>query len=351
MRRHSELALNPDLEAMLDRFDGARVAVAGDLVADEYVYGETDRISREAPVLIVRYERSELKAGCAANAVLGLCALGARPVPVGLVGDDEAGARLVELLRVAGADVSRVVVARGEATATKTRILAGGKNTRRQQIVRLDRDGPPPPGPELAEKLEESLAAAARGAQAVLVSDYGLGTLPPLRPAIARLSRAGKPVCVDARYDLGAYRNVTLAKPNEVELEQAAGMRIHDDPALLEDAGRALLERLRAKALLVTRGRSGMALLRPGERPALLAAHGAREAVDVTGAGDTVMAATTLCLAVGADPLQAARLANVAGALVVAKPGTATVSVDELRDELRRIRVEQPEVLQRRRRA
>jgi rfaE bifunctional protein kinase chain/domain len=351
MRRlQNGLALNADLEALLDRFAGARVAVAGDLVADEYVYGETDRISREAPVLIVRYERSELKAGCAANAVLGLCALGATAVPVGVVGDDEAGARLVELLRAAGADTSHILVARGEATATKTRILAGGKNTRRQQIVRLDRDGPPPPSAELARELSRTLLEAAKKADAVLVSDYGLGTLPPLRPTLARLSRRGKPVCVDARYDLRGYRGMALAKPNEVELEQAVGRRIHDDLSLLEQAGRELLSALRAKALLVTRGRSGMALLRPGKKVALLPAHGAREAVDVTGAGDTVMAATTLSLAVGADALLAARLANVAGALVVAKPGTATVSAVELRAELRRARVEGPQLLPVRRR-
>jgi rfaE bifunctional protein kinase chain/domain len=348
MRRQEPAAAeNPDLEALLDRFAGARVAVAGDLVADEYVYGETERVSREAPVLIVRYERSELKAGCAANAALSLCALGAKVVPVGLVGDDEAGARLVELLRAAGADTSFIQIARGEATATKTRILAGGKNTRRQQIVRLDRDGSAQPSPQAAHKLAAALRAAAKSADAVLVSDYGLGTLPPLRGEIERLSRAGTPVCVDARYDLRSYRGVALAKPNEVELEQAVGRPILDDLGLLEQAGRELLRTLRAQALLVTRGRSGMALLRPREKVALLPAHGAHEAVDVTGAGDTVMAATTLSLAVGADALQAARLANVAGALVVAKPGTATVSAAELRLELRKAKVEEPTLLSR----
>ena len=348
MRRPLAIPINEGLESLLDRFAGARIAVAGDLVADEYIYGETDRISREAPVLIVRYERSEFKAGCAANAVLGLCALGAKVTPVGLVGDDEAGARLVELLRAAGADTRHILTAPGEATATKTRILAGGKNTRRQQIVRLDRDGPPPPGPQLSQRLVAALLAAASDSDALLVSDYGLGTLPPLRPAIARLA-ARKPVCVDARYDLRSYRGIALGKPNEVELEQAVGRTIRDDSALLEAAGRELLAQLKAKSLLVTRGRNGMALLRPREPVALLPAHGAREAVDVTGAGDTVMAATTLALAVGADPLEAARLANVAGALVVAKSGTATVSAEELRVELRRVPVAEPTLLVQRR--
>src|SRR5260370_16635926 len=141
------LALNADLEALLERFAGARVAVAGALVADEYVYGETDRISREAPVLIVRYERSELKAGCAANAALGLCALGAVAVPVGVVGDDEAGARLVELLRAAGADTSQILIAPGQATATKTPILPRAHNTPPPHLLPLPPPRPPPPPP------------------------------------------------------------------------------------------------------------------------------------------------------------------------------------------------------------
>jgi rfaE bifunctional protein kinase chain/domain len=325
---------NQALELLLERFPRATVAVVGDLVADEYVVGETDRISREAPVLVVRYERSELKAGCAANAVMNLCALGAGSVrPVGLVGDDRPGALLRGLLEEAGADVSGVLVAEGAPTASKMRILAGGKNTRRQQIVRLDRDGPGVPSGVLLKRLLAALRTALRGADAVLVSDYGLGLLEALRPALFGLAGA-RPVCVDARYHLRDYRGAALLKPNEVELEQAVGRRLGGTPEALEAAGRDFLEQLGAKALLVTRGRHGMALLRPGHATALIAAHGEREAVDVTGAGDTVMAATTLGLACGADAVLAARLANVAGALVVQKPGTATVSRAELAAEL-----------------
>ena len=324
------------LEKLLARFPKATVVVVGDLVADEYVVGETDRISREAPVLVVRYERSELKAGCAANAVMNLCALGAKSVrPVGLVGGDRPGALLKRLLEEAGADISGVLVAEEAPTASKMRILAGGKNTRRQQIVRLDRDGPGVPSGVLLKKLLAALQTAVRGADAVLVSDYGLGLLEALRPFVLALAVARKlPVCVDARYQLRDYRGAALLKPNEVELEQAVGRRLGGTPDALEKAGRELLTQLSAKALLVTRGRHGMALLRPGHATAQIAAHGEREAVDVTGAGDTVMAATTLGLACGADAVLAARLANVAGALVVQKPGTATVSREELAAEL-----------------
>ena len=329
--------MNRELHRILDRFAGARIAVLGDLVADEFVYGETDRVSREAPVLIVRYESGELKPGCAANAVANLCALGAQVQPIGLVGDDETGRGLRALLEEAGADVSCVLTAEGRQTATKTRVLAGGKNTRRQQMIRIDRDGPGAPPPALLAKLLKALKAAAASADALLVSDYGLGLLaPPLVEAACALSGAGRRVCVDSRFGLAQYRGVTLAKPNEVELEQATGRKIGDDPAALEEAGRELLRSLRSAALLVTRGRSGMALLRPGAPTALIPPHGSRDAVDVTGAGDTVMAASTLALACEADALDAARLANVAGALKVQKTGTATVSLDELRAELSR---------------
>lgn len=327
------VAPNHDLRLLLARFAKARVAVVGDLVADEYVLGETERVSREAPVLVVRYEGSELRAGCAANAVLNLCALGAKVRPVGLIGDDAVGEKLRALLMEAGADVRSVLVAKSQHTASKMRILAGGKNTRRQQIVRLDREGPGVASGLLLTRLQQALKSAVKDADAVLVSDYGLGVPESLRPELAALSLQ-IPLCADARYGLKSYRGAALAKPNEVELEQAVGKRIGDDPRALELAARTLLSELNAKVLLVTRGRSGMAVVRPNEPTILLRAHGDREAVDVTGAGDTVMAAMTLGLACKADPLQAARLANVAGALVVAKPGTATITAAELAIEL-----------------
>ena len=337
---------NPELRAVLDRFSKARIAVVGDLVADEYVYGETERISREAPVLIVRYESGDVKLGCAANAVANLCALGARVSPVGLLGDDAIGERLRGMLREAGARVDGILSAPGLATATKTRVLAGGKNTRRQQMLRIDRDGPRATPASLLGRLLRALKDAAREADAIMVSDYGLGLLsPPVVEAVLGLARSGRVVCADSRFGLSQYRGVTLAKPNEVELEQLAARPLAE-PSALEEAGRDLLRSLQAKALLVTRGRSGMVLLRPGAPTALLPVHGSTEAVDVTGAGDTVMAATTLALACGADPLQAARLANVAGALVVQKPGTATVGAAELREELLRVPVAEAELLE-----
>jgi rfaE bifunctional protein kinase chain/domain len=322
--------------------------VVGDLVADEYLYGETERVSREAPVLIVRYESSDLKPGCGANAVANLCALGARVLPVGLVGDDATGARLRQLLEEAGADISGVLSMPGVSTATKTRVLAGGKNTRRQQMLRIDRDGPGAPPAALLARLLRAVKEAARNADAVMVSDYGAGLLsPPVVEAVLGLARQGHVVCADSRYGLSQYRGVTQAKPNEVELEQLAGRPLGGDLGAIEEAGRELLRSLSASSLLITRGRAGMLLLRPGAPAAALPVHGSATAVDVTGAGDTVMAANTLGIACGADPVQAARLANVAGSLVVQKPGTATVSAGELRKELLRAAIAGPELLER----
>lgn len=335
--------MNKDLLDLLDRFPSARVAVVGDLVADEFVYGETERVSREAPVLIVRYESAELKPGCGANAAVNLCALGAQVQVLGLVGSDDTGKKLRSLLQKAGADDRTVLEVPGE-TALKTRILAGGKNTRRQQIVRVDREGPQAPSAQLATKLVQALAKAK--CDAILVSDYGMGLFsPPVVDAVRSIAAQGRTVCVDARYGLANYGGVTLAKPNEVELEAAVGRAIGDDPLALEEAGRELLRKLDAQSLLVTRGRSGMALLRAGLATALVPVHGSADAVDVTGAGDTVMAATTLALACGADPVQAMRLANVAGALKVQKPGTAVVSLAELRAELNKAKVANAQLL------
>jgi D-glycero-beta-D-manno-heptose-7-phosphate kinase len=335
--------MNEALSSLLDRLPRARVAVLGDLVADEFVYGETERVSREAPVLIVRYESAELKPGCGANAIANLCALGAQVEVFGLLGSDDTGRKLRALLKEAGANDAAILEVPG-ATATKTRVLAGGKNTRRQQIVRIDRDGPGAPNPQLTQKLVQALNESK--CDALLVSDYGLGLLSqPLVDAVRSLAAQGRTICVDARYGLAQYRGVTLAKPNEVELEAAVGRPIGDDPQALEAAGRELLQNLEAKSLLVTRGRTGMALLRPGTATALVPVHGSADAVDVTGAGDTVMAAMTLALAAGADPVEAMRLANVAGALKVQKPGTATVTAAELRAELHRGEVATPTLL------
>jgi rfaE bifunctional protein kinase chain/domain len=326
----------PALASLLPAFSGAEVVVVGDFVADEYVYGETDRVSREAPVLIVRYESSELKPGGAGNAAQNLAALGVRVRAVGAVGDDALGSALLDALEEAGVDVGGIERVRGRATEAKTRILAGGRSTRRQQMIRLDR-APSEPLPAAVERrLVRTLERLGPRARAVLASDYGSGTVGPAAiEALRKVKRGGVPVCVDSRYNLRAYTGLTMVKPNEVELEAASGVSL-SRPGGLERGARALLRKVDCDVLLVTRGRNGMSVFRRGAPPVHLPAHGSQDAVDVTGAGDTVAATFCAGLAACGDAIVAARLANVAGALVVQKPGTATVSREELAAELLR---------------
>ena len=321
------------LSALLDVFPARHLLVVGDLVADEYLYGQTDRVSREAPVLVVRHEAEEVKLGGAANAAANARALGAEVTVVGALGDDRMGGEVRRLFKAAGIAV-QAAGGPGVATETKTRILAGGINTTRQQMLRVDRGNVPPLGPDISGRLVEHLRSAAGDVDIVLVSDYGAGVVnDAVRAELRRLTERTR-VCVDSRYGLQTLAGFFAAKPNEPELQALTGVRITSEESFLH-AGKEGLDLLSCQALLVTRGRQGMALFEESGVTSL-PVHGAREAVDVTGAGDTVMATFTLALAAGATAVQAARLANVAGGLVVQKQGTATVPLPELRAELER---------------
>jgi rfaE bifunctional protein kinase chain/domain len=315
-------------------FPRRRVLLVGDLVADHYIYGQTDRVSREAPVLIVRHESSEVKLGGGANVAANVRALSGQVTAVGVLGADEMGRALRKLFTEADIQLS-VVSAKGLETETKTRILAGGVNTTRQQMLRLDRGQRGALPPRLRRTLVKRIEEAARAVDAVVVSDYGAGVVgEEVREALRKLAGEGLPVCVDSRYALSSFTGVTVCKPNEPELEALSGRPLRTEADLLE-AGRTAVKRLGCKALLVTRGRHGMALFDAAGGVDFIPVHGGKEAVDVTGAGDTVIASFSLALAAGASFGEAARLANVAGALVVQKLGTATVARDELLTELR----------------
>jgi rfaE bifunctional protein kinase chain/domain len=322
------------LEALLARFSGRRVLVLADLVADEFLYGRIDRVSREAPVLILRYDGTDVRLGGGANAVHNLRSLGAMPIPVGVLGRDPAGRRLRQLLREAGISDRRVVTDSSYTTPVKTRIMAGGAHSTKQQVVRIDRSTRLLDGSAARASALRSLGELKGGLDAVLVSDYGFGFLTPdlVESAVARARALGVPVTVDSRYELLRFRGMTAATPNELEVEAALGITIGHDRRRLEAAGRTLLRRLGARAVLVTRGSDGMALFEPRRPPLHIPVHGTDQVADVTGAGDTVIAAFTLALAAGASPAEAGLLANYAGGLVVMKRGTATVTQDELRE-------------------
>jgi rfaE bifunctional protein kinase chain/domain len=326
---------NQRLLRIIDSFARQTILVAGDLVADEFVFGEIARVSREAPVLILKRRDSAILPGGGGNAVYNLAALGARALPVGVLGDDAAGHALLARYREQRIPTEGILCEPKYVTTTKTRILAGTIHGSRQQVVRIDRepDGPPPAAARVA--VEQRVRKRLAEADAVLLSDYGYGVVTPALAARVRAAAPRLPVTVDSRYDIAGYRGLTAATPNEAELEETFHLQIGTDRDRLERAGRALLRKMRVRALLVTRGRDGMALFEP-RRPTLhIPIVGGDQNTDVTGAGDTVIAVFTLALAAGASFAGAARLANFAGGIVVMKQGTATLTADELRAAVR----------------
>lgn len=317
------------LRGIIDEFKGKRVVVFGDLVADVFVYGEISRISREAPVLVLNHRETQIVPGGGANAIHNLAALGAVPLPVGVVGDDQEGQRLIEYFANLGIDTSGIVVAKSYRTPSKTRILAGAVHSQRQQIVRLDA-GAPLRDDRAKNAAGRKYQVALKAADALLVSDYGYGLVTP--QIIAKTWRNSIPATIDSRFSLLSFSGMTAATPNEPEVEAALGISIGDDAKNLEWAGRTLLRKLKHDALLITRGKDGMALFERGKKTAHIPIHGSDEVADVTGAGDTVIATFTLALAAGATYEEAARLANYAGGIVVMKYGTRPVIHGELVD-------------------
>ena len=320
---------------LIDRFRKVRVVVFGDLMVDEFIYGEIARVSREAPVLILNYDSTEIVPGGAGNAANNVAALGGAVSAVGLAGQDETGRRLIDTLRH-HVDVRSVIRPKAFRTPTKTRILAGGIHSAKQQVVRIDRASMPVVSDRDRRAIRASLMKAAARCNALLISDYGGGAVSPhlVADAVRTLRRRGTVaprVLVDSRYSLLRYRGMTACTPNESEVEQLLGVRIGDNARVLERAGRELLRRTRAEAVLITRGSRGMALFEPDRKTAHIPIYGSDQIADVTGAGDTVIATMTLALAAGSSFIEAARLANYAGGIVVMKRGTATVSADELR--------------------
>lgn len=339
-RTSAKASATVDLRALADcveQFATKKIVVLGDFVADEYQFGEISRVSREAPVLILRHRETQIVPGGGANAANNLAAMGAKVFPVTMVGDDAAGAALIAHFRNLNVDVSGIVVVKGRGTPTKTRFLAGWAHTVAQQVLRVDREPQAEVPASASGKIAQLLQARLRSADALAVSDYGFGVATPGLVRQARSKRKDLLIALDARYQLATYADagVSSATPNEAELEALHRVSIGQNSEALSRCGASTLLSMKLKSLLVTRGRDGMALFEPANRVTQIAIHGSDQAVDVTGAGDTVLAAYTLGLACGASPLEAAHVANIAGGLVVMKRGTATVSREELLDGIR----------------
>jgi len=319
------------LRKIVEAFPNITVTVLGDLVADEFIFGEISRVSREAPVLILKHRERTVLPGGGANAANNLADLGVNVLPVGIVGDDEPGRLLLKYFRHKRIAVSGVLKDKSYATITKTRILAGMTHTARQQVVRVDREPQESPNPHLTRELYLAARNYAHASDALLVSDYGYGAATPaIVDALREKGKLGVPVVLDSRYRLLEYSGVTAATPNEPEVEDALGLRIGQDWDRLLAAGEQVMARMKLQSLVITRGRDGMVAFDRKHKPVDIPISGSDQVTDVTGAGDTVIAAFTAALAAGATTEEAAQLANYAGGIVVMKRGTATVSREEL---------------------
>jgi D-glycero-beta-D-manno-heptose-7-phosphate kinase len=320
------------LRKIIEDFPNITITVLGDLVADEFIFGEISRVSREAPVLILKHRERTVLPGGGANAANNLADLGVNVLPVGIVGDDEAGKSLLRYFRHKKIPVSGVLKDKSYTTVTKTRILAGMAHTSHQQVVRVDREPQESPNAHLTRELYLAARNYAHASDAVLVSDYGYGAATPA--IVDTLRSKGKlgdvPIIVDSRYRMLQYTGVTAATPNEPEVEEALGIRIGENWDKLLTAGDEIISRMKLQSLVITRGRDGMVAFNHKHKPVDIPIFGSDQVADVTGAGDTVIAAFSAALAAGATTEEAAQVANYAGGIVVMKRGTATVSREEL---------------------
>jgi len=324
------------LVRIVDRFPGLRIVVWGDFILDEHLYGTTRRISREAPVLILSYRRQEYSLGGAGNSLQNLKSLGAFPIPVGVIGRDEAGKRILSILRSKEIATEWIYQEKRYRTPLKTRILAGEDNTRKQQILRIDRDGCVPDDAALKRWLRRALGLLTKDCPALLISDYNYDTVKEdiYAKVLCDTKKNKVPITVDSRFRLLSFKGAWVATPNEPEVEGALGIDIAGKDEPLLKAANQILKILGSPALLVTRGSRGMTLFEKGKTPCAIPVHGTTDIVDVTGAGDTVISVFTLALAAGASFREAAELANRAGGIVVMKKGAATLSPEELKQAI-----------------
>lgn len=324
-----------DLTGLVDKLCKSKLMVIGDVVADVYLEGKISRISREAPVLVLEYSGETVVPGGAANVMHNAATLGGRVYAVGVVGEDSPGRALRQALHDKGVITNGIIVDASRPTITKTRVMAGGQATVRQQVVRIDREDKQSLSSELEQQLIHYIHRHITDMDGVVLSDYGSPTISYLirKTVITACREHGIPCIVDSRYNISDYIGVNFIKQNEAETAAAVGFPLTSETSIIK-AGSELLSRLQADAILVTRGSEGMTLVEHDGKVTHIPVSNISEVFDVSGAGDTVVATMILAVAAGADRLAAAQLANYAAGVVVRKLGTATATPAELKQAI-----------------
>jgi D-glycero-beta-D-manno-heptose-7-phosphate kinase len=317
-----------DFAHLVDRFAGKKICVIGDIIADVNIFGKPYRLSREAPVIVVKYEGTQVYPGSAGNTINNLLALGAQVYPVGFIGKDSTGNKLIDYFARYKTVETKGIIRVDKPTITKTRILAGDTHTSKQQVIRIDREDESPYSKSEKTALMDALAKISPHVDAIVVSDYGHGVVHGKVIDYMKVVARDKAVIGDSRYNLKKFSGFTLITPNESEAYPLSGLK---EDAAIEEVGGKILESMQLAALLITRGNEGMSLFRQKGIVDHIPISGKDDVTDVTGAGDTVCAVAALAIASGADFYTASRIANYAAGVVVMKRGTATVGPEELK--------------------
>ena len=322
--------MNGISEIIQKEFRNKKIVVVGDLVADQFLRGTINRVSREAPVFIMSHDETETRAGGAANAAVNVSSLNGKVFAVGLVGNDQNGKSLLKALKTSRVNCDYIVTDGQLKTTTKVRVSAAQHYAQRQQVIRIDYENEKGIGENTYEQLKQNVIAATKYADAIILSDYNYGVANrEIGELCVRISKEKKiPLLIDSRAKLRDFQDATTATPNQEEVEHILG------EGFTETDCEQLCKTLNLDALLLTRGNQGMLLLVKDEEPMNIDAVGSKEPIDVTGAGDTVIAAYALGLASGLGFAKSAQLANHAGGIVVMKKGTASLTIEELQNSL-----------------
>lgn len=325
------------LDGIIEKIQDKKILVIGDMIADVYVDGKISRISREAPVLVLEEVGEKVVPGGAANVVANVATLGGQVYAVGVLGDDTNSESLRKILADHDVHVEGLVLDKNRPTISKTRIIAGGRATVSQQIVRIDRESKDPLSKKMEAALLSKLDKILPQIEGIILSDYGAGTITDgVKKWLINFAGKNKiPTMVDSRYNVGDFNGVTYVKQNDSELANFVGHPLNDMTDLI-DAGTLLLNKLNASGVLITRGELGMSLFERGGAVHHIPVTDKSEVFDVSGAGDTCVAAFMLSITAGLAPSMAARVANYASGIAVRKLGTSTVNFLELSNALRK---------------